>query len=649
MALLLGLSIFGYSQQHYPLNNYIGAVGHPWDMGASYAESNKDAKTYRLQTSLTGLGLSRFRVYSDVYADKDEQNLLYRFSPEGRGYLVDEYIRSLHTMSPLEILFSYQGAPKNIQSEWDAAGYRSTQYRRYGSDPMLASTYTEMAHDIAVLTRRGGNNALVPDYPLFIPYNWWDPVQIMYKGMGFYKRIELGNEWDNRWSNTYPMTGAMYAVMWSICYDSAKKVDPTMEVHTTGLCEADPKTLTDAWAWVNQNRGGRFPADAIQVHSYPWAWSLGLSGGLPGELSIIPEVKAMVVAANGVPVEVGEWSWDVHQDSPINAPPHDGYLAEVVRGQLAIRTMIKFSQIGVRAAYWYRINQDYFPADPTGGNYANDHNGTQFATSALRRQVDDDCHFVYTTVGDYFRQLQHFKDYTWSSAQRDDTVQVHTLMAPGQPSAQALWTVEKIIPYADSRGVSHPAFKERRYEYFLPVGTIYRFANDSSGQLVQEKHLVGNITLTSSPIFFLADPVMAPLPVKLYEFTAVKSGNTALLNWRQEGADHILVERATDGTSFSTLASTKQSSYTDRTPAPINYYRLKLVEADGSFSYSSIQAVRFGKYNSPKYMVTTDILGRVVDKGYYTETKAVQLHGPGIYMITTFDNNIKVTETVRRY
>ncbi len=95
-----------------------------------------------------------------------------------------------------------------------------------------------------------------------------------------------------------------------------------------------------------------------------------------------------------------------------------------------------------------------------------------------------------------------------------------------------------------------------------------------------------------------------PLPVNLQEFTATASPDqqAALLDW-QVAAEHKLaaytIERSTDAIHFRKLgaiAATGQSkyNYTDETPVPgINYYRLKMQDADGYFVYSKTRSLLF--------------------------------------------------------
>ncbi len=98
------------------------------------------------------------------------------------------------------------------------------------------------------------------------------------------------------------------------------------------------------------------------------------------------------------------------------------------------------------------------------------------------------------------------------------------------------------------------------------------------------------------------------LPLTLVDFTASAANNNALLKWQAEnqvGFDHFEVERSATATgNFETVAIVATSNqlfgsytYTDRNVRErmqIAYYRLKMVDQDGTYTYISIVIVRFG-------------------------------------------------------
>lgn len=104
-----------------------------------------------------------------------------------------------------------------------------------------------------------------------------------------------------------------------------------------------------------------------------------------------------------------------------------------------------------------------------------------------------------------------------------------------------------------------------------------------------------------------------PLPVTLADFSArLHQDNQALLSWRvlrEEGVSHYEIEESDDGRSFrylgtvaaNALASPKSYTFIDeRLEQGYNFYRVRIVDQDGSVQYS---AVRFVIYSRDGAMV----------------------------------------------
>jgi uncharacterized delta-60 repeat protein len=95
-----------------------------------------------------------------------------------------------------------------------------------------------------------------------------------------------------------------------------------------------------------------------------------------------------------------------------------------------------------------------------------------------------------------------------------------------------------------------------------------------------------------------------PLPLSLTSFTALKNSNSIELNWKtanEQNTAAFVIERSTDGRNFTSLSTVQSSgnsssvrnySFVDQKPLNgTNFYRLKMVDKDGSFTYSRIIAV----------------------------------------------------------
>ena len=173
--------------------------------------------------------------------------------------------------------------------------------------------------------------------------------------------------------------------------------------------------------------------------------------------------------------------------------------------------------------------------------------------------------------------------------------------------------------------------------------------------------------------------ISAPLPISLLSFTAIKKDNNSLLNWRTGQEINNVgfeIERSADGDFFNSnysvagfVQGTNYSNgstyqFIDSKPLPAkNYYRLKQLDANNSFSYSDIRMLDFsnGKkisvYPNPftgiikllfaadktEYRIV-DARGQIVLRGIITngEINGTQLV-KGIYTLQLLELN-KTTE-----
>ena len=142
----------------------------------------------------------------------------------------------------------------------------------------------------------------------------------------------------------------------------------------------------------------------------------------------------------------------------------------------------------------------------------------------------------------------------------------------------------------------------------------------------------------------------AALPVELSSFEGKVVNCSTKLDWvaqSEENFNTYVLERSVDGISFETITSVASAggngiqnySYSDKSNYPLNYYRLKMVDLDGSFEYSDIIIIsmpcnqgereiqvfpnpigsnqnmlniRFFSNHSESKIVITDLLGKAV-------------------------------------
>jgi pectinesterase len=124
--------------------------------------------------------------------------------------------------------------------------------------------------------------------------------------------------------------------------------------------------------------------------------------------------------------------------------------------------------------------------------------------------------------------------------------------------------------------------------------------------------------------------VTSPLPVNLLSFNASLIDKKVKLNWVTENeinTKHFDIERSADGNNFLTIGNVRAKNIagkneymiTDANPlSGVSFYRLKITDRDGSFSYSQIIAV-----NNKKEAGLKIFPNPVTDNLFVTHAKAV--------------------------
>ncbi len=93
------------------------------------------------------------------------------------------------------------------------------------------------------------------------------------------------------------------------------------------------------------------------------------------------------------------------------------------------------------------------------------------------------------------------------------------------------------------------------------------------------------------------------LPISITSFSGKKTGKDIFLQWataEEINSDHFEVQHSTDNSGFTKLASVAAQGYTSASysfvhnnpPAVVNYYRVKLVNKNGSVIYSKVIAIK---------------------------------------------------------
>ena len=121
--------------------------------------------------------------------------------------------------------------------------------------------------------------------------------------------------------------------------------------------------------------------------------------------------------------------------------------------------------------------------------------------------------------------------------------------------------------------------------------------------LAQMLFISSNSTVYVDNVFFWANTV---LPINLTSLTATKDGNKGLLNWSTSTETNnygFEVERSNDAKTWNRISFVKgngnsnvQSNYNfldENLFKGTNYYRLKQIDFDGKFNYTSVVSIRF--------------------------------------------------------
>ena len=189
----------------------------------------------------------------------------------------------------------------------------------------------------------------------------------------------------------------------------------------------------------------------------------------------------------------------------------------------------------------------------------------------------------------------------------------------GMPTTQGIdriWTVETAaapVPVTlswladDDNGIASFASTQA---WRAPLGSSTWAATGSAGP-AQVNGSTRSFSFSTAALGRLTlGGTAAPLPVELTRFTAEAQGADALLRWStasEKNNDRFEVEASADGRTFRRVgqvpghgSSTQPHNYQLVDPAiaryaasPV-YYRLRQVDADGTFSYSPLRTVAVG-------------------------------------------------------
>lgn len=135
----------------------------------------------------------------------------------------------------------------------------------------------------------------------------------------------------------------------------------------------------------------------------------------------------------------------------------------------------------------------------------------------------------------------------------------------------------------------------------------------------------------------------SPVPLQLLSFTGKVSGENILLNWtttNEVNTDYFVIERSTNGLSYSNDGTIRSMN----TPSTmhnyqyqvknavngINYFRLKMVDKDGEFTYSKVLAFRLNAVTKTKVYPT--VTNAAINIDTYKDQKIMIYNANGQYV-----------------
>ncbi|MEL7162785.1 MAG: T9SS type A sorting domain-containing protein, partial [Bacteroidota bacterium] len=155
----------------------------------------------------------------------------------------------------------------------------------------------------------------------------------------------------------------------------------------------------------------------------------------------------------------------------------------------------------------------------------------------------------------------------------------------------------------------------------------------------------------------------AVLPLDLLSFTGRTREKTNLLTWttaNEEDFSHFAVQRsltATDWATVGTIPGEQQGTYTFEEEAQTAYYRLKMIDLDGTFSYSEVVRLEnktgaiagaMRVYPNPSNgRFTVDLSGVSRSAGQSGKLGLVDMHGRTVWSADTETEQVLSVELLR--
>jgi YHYH protein/Secretion system C-terminal sorting domain len=198
-----------------------------------------------------------------------------------------------------------------------------------------------------------------------------------------------------------------------------------------------------------------------------------------------------------------------------------------------------------------------------------------------------------------------------------------------------------------------PEYPSGTYAYFL---TFDASGNPEFPYIIGD-YLYGQPIMTNNGAFMVNSstrvtsntiPANAVLPVELLGFNAKVEDCTVLLNWESASEtkfDHYEVEFSADNAkSFQKIAaipakgSAQKYDFRHHSPNLISYYRLKMVDKDGSFQYSPVVSA-----NVP---CNLEQIGIDIFPNPFLESLSIQLNNNQLHKVNIYNSSGQILQTL---
>lgn len=407
------------------------------------------------------------REYHNWQWDEDATRTL-QFEPSragGGNWYFDTYYEDLN-QAGIDVLPSLMGS-----TTW-LTGNRAYKPVPSGYDPEDPASYQIHAEYLFQYAARYGSQSVNDN---LLRLNTGQP---RVSGLGTIQYFEDWNEQDATWNGADAyFTPFEYAAMASADYDGhlgtmgadagVKTADPGAKMAMSGLAGIEIDYIDMMKYWSDFHRGGDFPADVLNVHTYVRNEDHGIS---PEEGELRAQLEALVKYRDqylpGKEVWLTEFGYDTNPNTAQAAPAIGTFSNEEVQGQWLVRSYLELAASGIDRAYQYMLRD----VDPDSW--------TQYSSSGLVSSKDTghvpkiSWYYVYTMKntlagmkyagevdsGNPNVKIYKFKDSisgegayaVWASTSNQTTVSQYALTLEGSPTAANL--VEMVN--GDTDGVS---------------------------------------------------------------------------------------------------------------------------------------------------------------------------------------------------